>query len=372
MYKLPAIVCTAVMFLGCGEDVALVDPTPTTPTSVLTEPVHSQPTGALLGWWAGDGDAMDAVGANHGAPVGTVGYAKGKHGEAFEFSGEGFVSIPDHPSLDLGDELTLSFWFKYDAVPSRFSRGLIGKREGATGSARSNFGANVSDNAQSGLASYFSEGTGFKFTGLAPAPVATSFRHFVGTFRTIDSGHVELTIHLDGIRTQQVTVDGSLQGAPNDAPMTIGASWANRPNPTRPQNGELFEGVIDEVMLYNCALDAEGVAALFDGEVPTECGHGPSALDVLDELRAAVQALADAGMLNKGQANSLLKKVDFAIARVDGSKGDLSDAISKLGAFVNEVTAFTKAGILTTNDADILVGLAHLATDIIEAQANPI
>jgi hypothetical protein len=315
---------------------------------------------------------MDAVGANHGAPVGTVGYAKGMYGDAFEFSGDGFVSIPDHASLDPSKELTLSFWFKYVDVPRGFSRGLIGKREGASGSARSNFGVNVSDNARSGLASYFSEGAGFKYTGVTPAPAAMTFRHFAGTFRTVDPEHVEITIYLDGVRVQQVIVVGSLQGAPNDAPMTIGASWATSPDPARPQNGELFDGVIDEVMLYNCALDVDGIADLFKGDIATVCGHGPAALDVLSDLRAAVQALADAGMFNKGQANSLLKKVDFAIARVDGSTGDPSDAISKLGAFVNQVTAFTKAGIITTSDGDVLVSLANLAIDILQAEANPI
>ncbi len=125
------------------------------------------------------------------------------------------------------------------------------------------------------------------------------------------------------------------------------------------------------MMLYNCALDVDGIAALYKGDAPKQCGNGPAALDVLGDLRAAVQALADAGMLNRGQANSLLQKVDFAMARVDGSKGNPSDAISKLGAFVNQVTAFGKAGILTTSDGDVLVSLANLAIETIEAEANP-
>ena len=168
--------------------------------------------------------------------------------------------------------------------------------------------------------------TGFHYTGVASAPVATTFRHFAGTFRTIDAQHVELLVYIDGVRFRQAVVDGSLQGAPNDAPMTIGASWVTSPNLARPQNGELFAGVIDEVMLYNCALDVDGIAALYRGDAPKQCGHGPAALDVLGDLRAAVQALADAGMLNRGQANSLLQKVDFAMARVDGSRGNPSDA----------------------------------------------
>src|SRR5262249_34656263 len=65
------------------------------------------------------------------------------------------------------------------------------------------------------------------------------------------------------------------------------------------------------------------------------------------DLRAQVKALRDAGVLNQGQANSLIVKLNR-----QGNRGD----IGKMHAFLNEVQAFLRAGILTQAQADALLG----------------
>ncbi len=63
-------------------------------------------------------------------------------------------------------------------------------------------------------------------------------------------------------------------------------------------------------------------------------------------LQAQVSALQTAGVLNSGQANSLIVKLNL--------KGNNGDA-GKVQAFLNQVTSFVQGGILTQGQADCLL-----------------
>jgi hypothetical protein len=68
-----------------------------------------------------------------------------------------------------------------------------------------------------------------------------------------------------------------------------------------------------------------------------------------------IQGLQAAGVLNRGQANSLIVKLNHAIDSLN-SKPDQPTACNQLQAFVNEVNAYVSAGILTQAQADTLLG----------------
>lgn len=68
-------------------------------------------------------------------------------------------------------------------------------------------------------------------------------------------------------------------------------------------------------------------------------------------LQAQVTALQTAGVLNQGQANSLIVKLTLK-----GNNGD----IGKVQAFLNEVQADLTAGILTQAQANVLLGLGNI------------
>jgi hypothetical protein len=68
-----------------------------------------------------------------------------------------------------------------------------------------------------------------------------------------------------------------------------------------------------------------------------------------------IQALETAGVLNGGQANSLLVKLNHAIDSLN-SKPDQPTACNQLQSFVNHVNAYISAGILTQAQADALLG----------------
>jgi hypothetical protein len=74
----------------------------------------------------------------------------------------------------------------------------------------------------------------------------------------------------------------------------------------------------------------------------------PSIIDAINALKAA-------GVLNQGQANSLIVKLQHAIDSLN-TKPDQPTACNQLQAFVNEVNAYVQSGKLTPAQADQLLG----------------
>ena len=68
-------------------------------------------------------------------------------------------------------------------------------------------------------------------------------------------------------------------------------------------------------------------------------------------LQAQVSALQTAGVLNQGQANSLIVKLNL-----QGNNGD----VGKVQAFLNEVQDDLTSGILTRAQADALLGPGNI------------
>lgn len=70
-----------------------------------------------------------------------------------------------------------------------------------------------------------------------------------------------------------------------------------------------------------------------------------------------VQALVDSEVLNKGQGNSLIVKLQAAIQSL--KKGNVKAASNQLTAFRYEVEAFLKAGKLNAEQAQPLIDTAN-------------
>src|SRR5207244_4462374 len=86
----------------------------------------------LVGWWPGEGNANDLLGANNGVALSGVSYAAGKVGQGFNFNGtaNSYVVVSNSPALNLTNGLTAEFWF----LSRRWRPGGFGafsKRDGA-------------------------------------------------------------------------------------------------------------------------------------------------------------------------------------------------------------------------------------------------
>src|SRR5262249_16680118 len=81
----------------------------------------------LISWWKGDGNALDSIGGNNGVLQGTN-YATGEAQQAFDFNGVNqYVQIPDAPSLNPTNALTLEAWVYVRSNPQTDLASIIYK-----------------------------------------------------------------------------------------------------------------------------------------------------------------------------------------------------------------------------------------------------
>jgi hypothetical protein len=77
--------------------------------------------------------------------------------------------------------------------------------------------------------------------------------------------------------------------------------------------------------------------------------------EAIPNVITTTQGLQAAGVLNGGQANSLIVKLNHAIDSLT-SKPDQPTACNQLQSFVNEVNDYVSTGILTPAQAGTLLG----------------
>lgn len=76
----------------------------------------------------------------------------------------------------------------------------------------------------------------------------------------------------------------------------------------------------------------------------------------MDALMEAVAELEKSGALKKGQANALMSKLNAAARQID--RGNFNASESQMWAFVNQVEAWIRSGVLTQEDGGSLLAIA--------------
>jgi hypothetical protein len=150
---------------------------------------------------------------------------------------------------------------------------------------------------------------------------------------TLGVGHGTLTL---GTTTGLTTVTGNGTGT-----VTLTGTTANL-------NAALATLVYRGLHNYSGG-DALSLTATDSGVSATPASVAITVESISQEatnLQAQVSALQTAGVLNQGQANSLIVKLDL-----QGNNGD----VGKVQSFLNKVAADLKAGILTQAQADALL-----------------
>jgi hypothetical protein len=315
------------------------------------EPPHCVPAPlGLVSWWRAEGNADDALGHNNGLLMNGATFAPGMVGQGFLLDGiDDFVLVPDSDTLDLTGEITLEMWFK----PNAWIAGdcLIDKRTWTD----CNYGTIVSQ--EWGFQLYYNDpnifggdhpGNQFEISAYFPLPEIGVFHHFAGTFQQVDPGHIELKTYLDGVLVRDRTFEGNLANTLNDAPVAIGSA--------RGGAGEFFNGIIDEVSIYNRALSTSEILAIYQAG---EAGKCPNTLQAcIDQL---VALLADA-QIPRNILRPLSSSLQTALNSCE--RGDGNGAINQLHAFQNKVRSQLSRSDPAT--ADALIQAAQSVIDSIE------
>jgi hypothetical protein len=211
-------------------------------------------TGSLVALWHGDGNALDSAGNNHGTLMGGAGFGAGVSGQGFLLDGvNDYIRVPDSVALHLNGEFTLEMWFKREDNASFGA--LIDKRNWQN----CNLGSLVSPDW--GLQVYYNDptvsaGNTYEIS-FSSVPSAGVFHHLAATFRQADTTHVEVKTYLDGQLARSDVLPGNLNNTFNGDALAIGSA--------RDGADAFFRGVIDEVALYNYALNPAQISSNFHG-----------------------------------------------------------------------------------------------------------
>ena len=195
----------------------------------------------------GSGTTLTDSAGDHDGTITGAAWTAGRYGSALDFDGtDDLVSIADHADLDLTDSFTIEAWVRPDALGNWSSP--ISKASWTGGLS-----------GYSLAADYRGFPTGIVLNAGASAGAAdTSALPTDGTWKHLafTSDGTTLKLYIDG---QLAGSQTAIAAAPTAADLQIGHSQVS--------TGKYFDGAIDEVRLYDQALDQSQVQSDRDSAV---------------------------------------------------------------------------------------------------------
>ena len=234
--------------------------------SGATAPCVAPPSG-LVAWWRFEGNASDETGTNSGTATDATAYSGGIIGGAF--AGDGTprlrkIDVPDSPSLALTQSMTVEGWLRVNGngpyyLLSRGDKTYQGTQQAYTlgvFSGHLQFAISPSPNSTS---------TALIVGGTLPVG---EFVHFAAT---LDDATGQMKLFQNG--TQIAQGNTSLrpydQFGQGNKGITIGTIYNGC-------QGCDFNGVIDELSIYNRALTASEIQSIYGAGSAGKCTGAPS------------------------------------------------------------------------------------------------
>jgi hypothetical protein len=204
------------------------------------------PSGLVAAYSFDEGSGTTVADSSGNGNTGTITNATwttaGKHGNALSFNGtSSMVTIPDAPSLDLTKGMTLEAWVDPTAVSNAW-RDVLYKGNGAN----DNYMLYSSSQPTSFPATggSFGSSSDVPTFGTAVLPLNT-WTHLAATY---DGAHVLL--YVNGVQVASLAETGNILTSTN--PLQIGGDTFNT-------GGQHFQGLIDDVRIYNQALSQSAI-----------------------------------------------------------------------------------------------------------------
>jgi hypothetical protein len=229
-----------------------------------------QPAADLVSWWPADGDVEDFVGMNVGALVNGATFAPGFVGQAFSLDGvNDFIEIPDAPNLNFSSAITIQAWINPRSLPTRYP--AIVKKSGLSGGSSDTTGYSLEfrDGAPQVVLWVYLKDQWFS-SPPATVPVGTdTWSHVAATY-----DGTSIRMYLNGTEIGPPTYKPGNIIPSSDNPLNIARDPANPGDPDR-----YFDGLIDEVMIYNRALTAGEIRTIYQAKEAGVCkNHPPAAI----------------------------------------------------------------------------------------------
>jgi type II secretory pathway pseudopilin PulG len=208
----------------------------------------------LVSYWSFDGDADDDWGDNDATVISGATLATGIGGSsntAYDFTGGNYIQVPNSDDFDLGTNMAISFWYKTSSAESSGSAAYVLSRDATGVNAGDASFVYDSDTLRNGYFMFYEQTPGVNAGfPIADAPI-NQWHHVVFT-KTGASG----SIYLDGVHKE--TLDTFTNNV-----------WVNDTIVGFGNSGLPFDGLLDEVKVYNRALSADEIVDLYESNLDT-------------------------------------------------------------------------------------------------------
>ncbi len=237
----------------------------------------------LTHWWQAEGNAHDSVGTSAGTASTGISYTSGKVGQSFNFDGtSGEVDMDTSTGNFRTNDFTVEFWMQ---TSSSANMAVIAKREACD---LDPSGWDIVMGYANGV--QYNAGTiGFEVFDPTEAdgPVVPN--------TTINDGlwhHVALTragtsvsMYLDGTMRTNITM-ASLIDFTNANPFQLGRNVCEGAAGIQP-----YQGLMDEISIYNRALSASEILAIYNADTFGKCGSsGGGSAPVITQQPTSITA----------------------------------------------------------------------------------
>ena len=224
------------------------------------------PPSGLLSWYRAEKTAVDAIGTNDGQLNNGVGFAKGMAGRAFNIALGSFVSAPNIPQLAFGNKsFSVELWVNFASITARAP--FVAHDDGAFSTNKWIFWYDESGHdTPSGPALRFHTNgpeDGPRDPVFVPwSPVPDIWYHVAVTRNVKGKNRSDYVLYIDGVQQAATSPAGEVR-VPS-APLTMGAA-----------EGLFFNGLLDEISIYDRALTAREIQAIFNAGNKGKCAPGP-------------------------------------------------------------------------------------------------
>jgi glucose/arabinose dehydrogenase/PKD repeat protein len=221
---------------GARQHDLTIPATATTLTAYYRQVAGDSGLVAAFGFEEGaGGSVLDGSGRGNGGTIsGAVRTAAGRHGAALSFDGvNDWVTVADSASLDLTGGMTVSAWVKSDSAAKAWQTVVMKEAAGSLSYA-------LYASGDDPLA------IGWWGTSGLDVPVDRPLQAGVWTHLAVTGDGSAMRFYLDGVQVSSRSLASLL--SPSAGALRIGGNsvWS----------GEFFDGVIDDVRVYNRALSA--------------------------------------------------------------------------------------------------------------------
>jgi len=290
------------------------------------------PPVGMASWWPGDGDAIDIADGNDGILQGGATFAPGMVGQAFFFDGiDDFVNVGNAPNLRVSTgDFTVDAWVLFNAL-SHPPGSNTGAPQGDMSIVDKMSGSGVNTDGWR-LLKQDDNRFWFCLGGGASGNQCVIPTHTVFSTTQATTG---VWFHIAAVKSStsfSIYVNGQLEDTRSPLPDFLDTNSANLRIGSYVLEGSHLNGLVDEVEIYDRALSAAEIEAIFNAGGAGKCKVTAVEIDIKpgsdpNSINAGSQGVIPVAILttpsfDAATVNPLSVKLEGAPVRLKGKSGN--------------------------------------------------